>query len=73
MTPKELREKKEKDLLALESKWTHELVLLKIQAAMGQCPNTAQISSLKKNIARLKTIHREKELNESRECTNSKT
>lgn len=65
MTPKELREKKEKDWQALEVKWGQELGLLKIQAATGQCPNSAQIGILKKNIARLKTIRRQEEIHGS--------
>ena len=56
MTPKELRGKKEKDWTTLEAKWRQELSLLKLQASVGQCPNTSQIGILKKNIARLKTI-----------------
>ena len=61
MTPKELRGKKEKDWTTLEAKWRQELSLLKLQASVGQCPNTSQIGILKKNIARLKTIQQERE------------
>ncbi len=61
MTPKELRGKKEKDWTTLEAKWRQELSLLKLQASVGQCPNTSQIGILKKNIARLKTIQQEQE------------
>ena len=56
MTPKEVRAKKDEDLLSLVEKWRSELALLKIQASVGQCQKPTQIGVLKRSIARVKTI-----------------
>lgn len=61
MKPKELRGKKDKELKAFMEKWGRELAVLQIQASVGQCPNSATIGHLKKDMARAKTILRERE------------
>ena len=63
MTPKELRSKKDKDLLGFLSKWQLELAGLKVQAAIGQCAKPARIPMLRRDIARVKTILHEREAN----------
>jgi large subunit ribosomal protein L29 len=55
MTPQELNEK------VVELK--NELFNLRFQLATGQLDNPAQIKAVKKDIARVKTVLREKELN----------
>jgi len=61
VTPKELRAKKEQDLLSYMKKWRSELAVLKIQASVGQCQKPARIGDLKRDIARVKTIFKERE------------
>lgn len=63
MTPKELRNKKDKDLHGFLDKWRQELAGLKVQAAIGQCAKPARIPMLRRNIARAKTILHEREAN----------
>ena len=67
MTPKELRNKKDRDLQGFLDKWSHELVGLKVQAAIGQCAKPARITVLRRDIARVKTILHEREVNAGRE------
>ena len=62
MTAQEIRELDTEALLAkVEEK---ELVGLRFQQATGQLENTARIRQVRKTIARIKTVIRERELNQ---------
>ncbi|MDD8049280.1 MAG: 50S ribosomal protein L29 [Thomasclavelia sp.] len=62
-----VQEIKELDNAALEAKveeYKKELFGLRFQQATGQLENTARIKTVRKSIARIKTIIRERELNQ---------
>lgn len=63
MTLKEMRSKKDQDLRTYQQKCSEELAMLKLQASVGQCQNTSKITQLRRDIARIKTIFREKVAN----------
>ena len=62
MELKKLREMTEVELNTELSKMKKELFNLRFQHATGQLENPVQMRELKRNIARVKTIIREKEL-----------
>lgn len=62
MKARELRELSEAELRQKEQELTAELFNLKFQHATGQLENTERIPQVKKDIARVKTILREREL-----------
>ncbi len=62
MKAKELRALSEGELLEKEKTLREELLNLRFQHATGQLENVARISQVKKEIARIKTILREKGL-----------
>jgi len=68
VTPKELRAKKEKDLAGFLTKWAQELAALKIKASIGQCQNSSKITQMRRDIARIKTIYREREIDVASEA-----
>ena len=63
MTVQEIRELENADLLAKVEEYKKELFSLRFQQATGQLQNTARIREVRKSIARIKTIIRERELN----------
>ena len=63
MKPKEIRELSDADLNNKLKDLKEELFNLRFQCAVNQLQNTARIKNVKKDIARIKTILREKELN----------
>ena len=65
MTRKEMRVKKDADLHALLDKWRGELARLKLQGSVGQCAQPSRIPLLKHDVARVKTILRERQQNVS--------
>lgn len=63
MTVQEIKELENADLLARVEEYKKELFGLRFQQATGQLENTARIREVRKSIARIKTIIRERELN----------
>lgn len=63
MTVQEIRELENADLLAKVEEYKKELFGLRFQHATGQLENTARIREVRKSIARIKTIIREREMN----------
>ncbi len=59
---KDLRDLSAEELKEKESAFNHELFNLKIQKATGQLGNTAMIEKTKKDLARIKTVLRERAL-----------
>ena len=64
MTAQEIREWDTEALLAKVEKNKKELFGLRFQQATGQLENTARIRQVRKTIARIKTVIRERELNQ---------
>ena len=64
MTVQEMRELYNAALLDKVEEYTKELFGLRFQQATGQLENTARIRTVRKSIARIKTIIRERELNQ---------
>jgi large subunit ribosomal protein L29 len=65
MNAKEIREKTVAELNELLTKKKEELFNLRFQDAINQLENPMRISAVKKDIARVKTILREKEIQDS--------
>lgn len=63
MTVQEMRELDNAALLDKVEEYKKELFGLRFQQATGQLENTARIRTVRKSIARIKTIIRERELN----------
>ncbi|OUQ08796.1 50S ribosomal protein L29 [Erysipelatoclostridium sp. An15] len=64
MTVQEMRELDNATLLDKVEEYKKELFGLRFQQATGQLENTARIRTVRKSIARIKTIIRERELNQ---------
>lgn len=64
MTAQEIRELDTETLLAKVEEYKKELFGLRFQQATGQLENTARIRQVRKTIARIKTVIRERELNQ---------
>lgn len=62
MKPKELRDQTTEELTLREKELRQEVFNLKLQKAAGQMSNTAGIVKAKKNLARVKTILRSREI-----------
>lgn len=65
MKIKEIREKSPVELQKLLKDLQKELFHLRFQLAINQLENPARINTVKKDIARIKTIQRENELKNS--------
>ena len=63
MTVQDIRNTETQELLNKVEEYKKELFGLRFQPATGQLENTARIRTVRKNIARIKTIIRERELN----------
>ena len=63
MTVEDIRNTETQELLNKVEEYKKELFGLRFQQATGQLENTARIRDVKKSIARIKTIIRERELN----------
>ncbi|KXZ38989.1 large subunit ribosomal protein L29 [Alkalithermobacter thermoalcaliphilus JW-YL-7 = DSM 7308] len=66
MKAKELRDMTSQELGQKLNELKAELFNLRFQLATGQLENTARVKAVKKSIARVKTILRERELKEAR-------
>jgi len=62
MTVKEIREKSNTELLQEIETLKDELFNLRFQQATGQLSDTARLKTVKKDIARMKTVLTEREL-----------
>lgn len=62
MTVQDIRNTETQELLNKVEEYKKELFGLRFQLATGQLEDTAKIKKVKKNIARIKTIIREREL-----------
>jgi len=62
MKAKEIRELSQEELIQKEKDLREELFNLKFQHAIGQLENTMRIRQVKRDLARVKTILREREL-----------
>ena len=63
MTVQDIRNTETQELLNKVEEYKKELFGLRFQQATGQLENTARIKTVRKNIARIKTIIREREIN----------
>ena len=61
MKAKELLELSTEELIQKEADYRQELFNLRFQLATGQLENTARIKTVRKNIARVKTVLRQAE------------
>jgi large subunit ribosomal protein L29 len=59
---RELKEMSEAELRQKDKEITEELFNLKFQHATGQLENTARLPQVRKDLARVKTLLREKEI-----------
>ena len=66
MKPKDLRALNEGELLVKERELNEELFNLRFQQATGQLDNVMRVPQVKRDIARLKTILKEKTLNKGK-------
>jgi large subunit ribosomal protein L29 len=62
MKPSEIRELTEDELANKTTELEDQLFKLRFQHALGQLENAMKIKSIKKDLARIKTILREKDL-----------
>ncbi len=60
MIPKEIRQRSDEELDTLEKRLTEELFNAKMQNATGH-PDLGKIRNLRKDLARVKTIRKERE------------
>ena len=60
--PTALREKSETELLTMERDLVQQLYKFRFQTATGAMENPARVSQVKRDIARIKTVLREREL-----------
>ena len=63
MTVQDIRNTETQELLNKVEEYKKELFGLRFQQATGQLENTARVREVRKSIARIKTIIRERELN----------
>ncbi len=63
MTVQDIRNTETQELLNKVEEYKKELFSLRFQQATGQLENTARMRTVRKNIAKIKTIIRERELN----------
>jgi len=71
MKARELREKDDKELVEQERELREELFNLRFQHATGQLENTMAVVRVKRDIARLKTILRERDLERKKKSAGS--
>ncbi|ANK60148.1 MULTISPECIES: 50S ribosomal protein L29 [Loigolactobacillus] len=64
MKAKEIKDLTTAEMLDREKEYKEELFNLRFQLATGQLENTARLKQVRKNIARIKTVLRQQELNQ---------
>lgn len=68
MRTKDIRQMSSEELATKVNELKNELFNLRFQLATGQLDNPSSIKGVKKDIARVKTIQRERELNVEKEA-----
>ncbi|GAT18036.1 50S ribosomal protein L29 [Secundilactobacillus hailunensis] len=63
MKAKDIKELTTAEMLEKEKSYKDELFNLRFQLATGQLENTARLKQVRKDIARIKTVLRQQELN----------
>lgn len=66
MTPEQIRELSDEELVSQENEMAEQIFRLRLQLAMGQAEGTHRLQQLKKDVARVKTIRRERQLQQQR-------
>jgi large subunit ribosomal protein L29 len=66
LKPQKLREKSGEELLQLENDLSEDYFKLRFQHATGQMENPTKLRMIRKDIARVKTIIRERQLDKER-------
>ena len=62
MTPDKIRDLSDDELISQQQELGEKLFRLRFQMSVGQAEGTQKIRSLKKDVARIKTIQRERQL-----------
>ena len=62
MTPEQIRELSDEELVSQENDMAEQIFRLRLQLAMGQSEGTHRLQQLKKDVARIQTIRRERQL-----------
>ncbi len=62
MTPDKIRDLSDEELVSQENDLAEQIFRLRFQLAMGQAEGTHKLRSLKKDVARIKTVQRERQL-----------
>ena len=66
MKAKDIRNLTTSQMKSKEADYKKDLFNLRFQLATGQLKNTAKLSQVRKNIARIKTVYRQKQLASSK-------
>ncbi|MFD1318910.1 50S ribosomal protein L29 [Loigolactobacillus zhaoyuanensis] len=65
MKAKDIKDLTTAEMLDREKEYKEELFNLRFQLATGSLENTARLKQVRKNIARIKTVLRQQELNQA--------
>ena len=68
MTAEQIRELSDQELVSQESDIAEQIFRLRLQLAMGQAEATHKLQQLKKDVARIKTVRRERQLQQQRDA-----
>ena len=68
MTPEQIRDFSDEELVSQENDMAEQIFRLRLQLAMGQSEGTHRLQQLKKDVARIKTIRRERQLQQQRDA-----
>ncbi len=66
MTPEQIRELSDEELVSQENDMAEKIFRLRLQLALGQAEGTHKLQGLKKDVARIKTIRRERQLQQKK-------
>ena len=66
MTPEQIREFSDEELVSQENDMAEQIFRLRLQLAMGQSEGTHRLQQLKKDVARIQTIRRERQLQQQK-------
>ncbi len=62
MTSEQIRDFSDEELVSQENDMAEQIFRLRLQLAMGQAEGTHKLQQLKKDVARIKTVRRERQL-----------
>jgi large subunit ribosomal protein L29 len=62
MTPDKIRDLSDEELVSQENDVAEQIFRLRFQVAMGQSEGAQKLRSLKKDVARIKTVQRQRQL-----------